>query len=128
MAFILNYVPYLGALAGILILAVVGLLSFASLSQALAMPAFYLACAILEGNFITPSILGRLMTLHPLAVFLALLFWGWIWGLAGVFLAVPLLAVCKILCDHTPSLRPLGALLGGRPAEAPGLRGKPNAC
>lgn len=128
MACILNYIPYLGALVGIVILAVIGLLSFDSLSQALAMPALYLACTTLEGNFITPSVLGRFMTLNPLAVFLAVLFWGWIWGLAGVFLAVPLLAVFKILCDHTPSLRPLGTVLGGKAAEAAGLRGPPRSC
>ncbi len=66
----------------------------------------------LEGNFLTPMIVGRRLSLNPIAVFVSILFWGWMWGMPGALLAVPILAIVKILCDAHEPLRPAGALLG----------------
>ncbi len=120
LAFLFNFVPYIGAFAGIISVFLVGLLTFPTTQQAFVMPGIYLALAVLEGNFITPMIMGRFMTLDPVAIFISLMFWGWIWGIPGALLAVPILAVIKILCDHIVPLEPLGAFLGSRDkAETP---------
>lgn len=113
LAFVLNYIPYLGALVGIVATLVVGLLSFESTAYAFVLPAIYLALNTLEGNFITPLIMGRILTLNPVMIFIAIMFWGWIWGVAGALLAVPLLAVLKITCDHLKPLTPIGEFIGG---------------
>lgn len=117
LAFVLNYVPYVGALVGIVATLLVSLLTFESTFHALLMPAIYLALNTLEGNFITPVIVGRFLTLNPVMIFLSLLFWGWIWGIPGALLAVPILATFKIVCDHLKPLAPLGAFVGGDPEE-----------
>ena len=85
MAFALNFIPYLGALVGIVLTAAVALVSFDSIGQALLAPAAYLALATLEGNFITPTIMGKRFTLNPVVVFIWLIFWGWLWGVIGAF-------------------------------------------
>ena len=69
--------------------------------------------AALEGNVITPMILARRLTLNPVAVVAALLIWGWMWGIVGLLLAVPLLVVAKIACDKIEPLHPVGEFLGG---------------
>ncbi|WP_168197889.1 AI-2E family transporter [Pseudolabrys sp. FHR47] len=100
LAFILNFIPYLGAVIMELILLGVGLVTFPTLTHALAAPLLYLVFTTLEGHFITPSIMGRRLTLSPLIVFLALVFWTWLWGPAGAFLAVPLLIVGLVAIHH----------------------------
>jgi len=100
LGFILNFVPYLGALLMELIFFAVGLLSFPTLGQALLAPLAYLAVATLEGHFITPSIMGYRLLLNPLVVFLALVFWSWMWGPIGALLAVPLLIVMLVVINH----------------------------
>lgn len=100
LAMILNFIPYLGAVIMELILLAVGLVTFPTLTHALAAPVIYLAFTTLEGHFITPGIMGRRLTLSPLIVFLALVFWTWLWGPAGAFLAVPLLIVGLVAINH----------------------------
>jgi predicted PurR-regulated permease PerM len=109
LGFILNFIPYIGALLMELAMFLVGLVAFATLGHALLPPLLYLAMGILEGHFITPGIMGRQLTLHPLTVFLSLVFWTWLWGPIGAFLAVPLLiigvvAVEQIFARNEPSL------------------------
>src|SRR5262249_16027196 len=96
-AFLLNFIPYIGALIMQLVFLAVGLVVFPTLTQALIAPALYLAFATLEGHFITPGIMGRRLTLNPLIVFLALVFWTWMWGPIGAFIAVPLLVVTLVI-------------------------------
>ncbi len=108
----LNFVPYLGPLGGVTIIGLVAFVSFESTAKALAAPALYFTINALEGNLITPLILGRPLRLNPVAIFLSLIFWSWIWGIAGALLAVPLLVTLKIVCDHVATLAPLGELLG----------------
>ncbi|WP_404325587.1 AI-2E family transporter [Aerophototrophica crusticola] len=91
---------------------VVAALTFDIWWQVLAPSAAFLLLHAVEGNFLTPAIIGRRLTLNPIFVFATVLFWGWLWGVPGALLAVPILAVFKILCDATPQLRTIGALIG----------------
>jgi predicted PurR-regulated permease PerM len=113
MAGILNYVPFLGHTVSAIVIAVVALLSFPDLGTALIPPGLFIVIAALEGNVITPMILARRLTLNPVAVVAALLIWGWMWGIVGLLLAVPLLVVVKIACDKIEPLHPVGEFLGG---------------
>src|SRR5205085_323016 len=89
---VLNFVPYLGAFIGVTCMTLGAVLSFDSLGYAMIFPALYIVCANLEGNLLTPLILGRSLTLNPIVILIALTFWGWMWGIAGMILAVPILA------------------------------------
>ena len=100
MAMVLNYMPYIGAGCMTLILFAVGLVTFPSLGYALIPPAAFVGVATLEGQFVTPAVLGHRLTLNPLAVLLALAFWAWMWGPVGAFLAVPLLIVGLVTLHH----------------------------
>ena len=100
LAMLLNYLPYVGPACMALILFAVGLVTFASLGQALIVPASLIVLTTLEGHLITPTVLGRRLTLDPLAVFLAIAFWSWLWGPMGAFLAVPLLIVALVTLGH----------------------------
>ena len=108
---LLNYVPYLGALTGIICMTLGAVLSFDSLGYAMIFPASYLVLAILEGNFVTPVILGRSLTLNPVLILVALAFWGWMWGISGMILAVPILATFKIFCDHIEPMAPVAEFM-----------------
>lgn len=112
MVAVLNFVPYLGPLVGVSIIGIVAFVSFESTVRALAAPALYFTINALEGNLVTPLVMGRRLQLNPVAIFLSLTFWGWIWGLAGALLAVPLLVALKIICDNVATLAPLGEFLG----------------
>jgi predicted PurR-regulated permease PerM len=109
-----NFVPYVGQVVAIAFVAAVAVLSFDSLGQALVPPALYFVFNTVEAYLVTPVILSRRFTLNPVTVLLGLLFWGWIWGIPGALLAVPLLVTFKILCDNLKALQPIGELLGGR--------------
>jgi predicted PurR-regulated permease PerM len=112
LAVVLEYVPYIGAfvLAGILTL--VGLSTFDEPLRALMVPGAYVLINFIQGNFLVPMVLGRRLTLNPVAIFIGLVFFWWIWGVPGAFLAVPLLATFKIFCDHIETLQPIGEFLG----------------
>src|SRR5882762_1663730 len=111
MVVLLNFVPYLGALTGIICMTIGATLSFNSLAYALICPAVYLSCCVLEGSFITPWIMGRSLTLNPVIILLSLTFWGWMWGIVGIILAVPILAAFKIFCAHIKPMEPLAEFL-----------------
>ena len=100
LAFILNFIPYIGALIMEAALFMVGLVTFPTLTHALLAPLLFLGLATLEGHFITPSIMGHRLTLNPLTVFLSLVFWTWLWGPVGAFLAVPLLIMALVAVGH----------------------------
>jgi len=111
MVALLNFVPYLGALTGIICMTIGATLSFDSLGYALIFPAVYLAFGALEGSFITPWVMGRSLTLNPVVILLSLTFWGWMWGIIGIILAVPILAAFKIFCAHIKPMEPLAEFL-----------------
>jgi predicted PurR-regulated permease PerM len=112
LAVVLEYVPYIGAFALAGILTLVGLTTFDDTLRALMVPGVYVAINFVQGNFIVPMVLGRRLTLNPVAIFIGLVFFWWIWGVAGAFLAVPILATFKIFCDHIETLQPIGEFLG----------------
>jgi predicted PurR-regulated permease PerM len=112
MAAILNFVPFLGAVVGIGIVGLVALLAFETPGLIVLPPLVYLALTSLEAQFVTPALLARRLTLNPVAVFLALILWTWLWGIPGALMAIPLLAVFKICCDHIEPLNPVGTMLG----------------
>lgn len=116
LALILNFVPYLGPFVGILTVGAVALVSFDNAAQTLWPPLFYLGLATVEGNMLTPLILGRTTKLDPLVLFVWLLFWGWLWGIAGAIVAVPLLMLIKLMCERSQVLGPVAALISRNPA------------
>ncbi|MEW6452672.1 MAG: AI-2E family transporter [Pseudomonadota bacterium] len=101
LAFALNYVPYIGPGIMYILLFIAGLIAFPTLLGALLPPAIYIAVTLVEGQFLTPMIVGRnVLSVHPLAVFLGIAFWAWLWGPLGAFLAMPILIVGRVALDH----------------------------
>lgn len=103
LAFVLNFLPYVGPLILVIALFIAGLVVFPSLGHAVVAPAFFVALATLEGHFITPNIVGRRLELSPVLVFVGLVFWTWLWGPMGALLATPLLiAAMAVVNDFLP--------------------------
>ena len=112
-AAVMNFLPFVGAFIGAGLLAAISLGHYDALVAALIPPAIYLACTTIEGNVLTPLIVGRRLELNVVAVFLAVAVWGWFWGIAGALMAVPLLVVFKVLCEHVDGLHAWGEFLAG---------------
>ena len=112
MAAFLAYIPYLGALVGIVTMTIVAILTFDEIYRIIMIPAVYFVLDNIQGNIIVPMVLGRRLALNPVLIFIWLIFCGWIWGITGALLAVPLLAIIKIVCDHVEQLTPVGEFLG----------------
>jgi predicted PurR-regulated permease PerM len=109
---ILNTIPYFGPVIVSTALTVVGFIQFGTVGQTLAVTGAAFAITSLEGWLITPALMGRAASMNPAAVFVGLLFWGWVWGMWGVVLAVPMMMLIKSLCDHVEDFNWLGELLG----------------
>ncbi|WP_310467072.1 AI-2E family transporter [Sphingomonas sp.] len=92
---VLNYIPYLGPIASALLLFFGGLMVFPDAWSALLPPAIFVGLHMIEANVITPMIVGKKLTINPLAILIALSFWSWVWGTTGALLAVPLLIIMK---------------------------------
>jgi predicted PurR-regulated permease PerM len=118
LAFLLNYIPIIGPVTGMVIFFFVGVFTFPSIWQAFIPAGIYLGIHVLEGETITPMLLASRFTLNPVMVISSLMFWDWLWGIPGALLSMPLLAVTKIVCDHIEWLMPLGHLLGGSSAKS----------
>lgn len=112
-AFLLNYVPIMGPFAGVGIFLFAGLLTIDPLVQALLPAGLYLLIHLVEGEAITPMLLARRFTLNPVLVIISLIFWFWMWGVPGAVLAVPMLAMIKIICDGVRPLNAVGHFLEG---------------
>lgn len=95
------------------------MISFDSLPYALLAPAFVLLCDVLEGQFVTPTVVGRRLEINSVAIFIAIAFWSWLWGLIGAVMAVPLLVVIKVFCDHFEALQHLGNFLAAQDEVVP---------
>ncbi|MET3520176.1 AI-2E family transporter [Mesorhizobium abyssinicae] len=113
-AALLNFLPYVGALMTIILVTVIALISFDSISFALLAPAFVLLCDIVEGQFVTPLVVGRRLEINAVAIFIAIAFWSWLWGFVGALMAVPLLVVVKVFCDHFEGLSHVGNFLAAQ--------------
>ncbi|HWX91738.1 MAG TPA: AI-2E family transporter, partial [Terriglobales bacterium] len=112
-AFLLNYVPILGTGVGALIFLLAGLLTIDTLWLALLPAGLYLGLHLIEGQTVTPMLLARRFTLNPVLVIISLVLWFWMWGIPGVILSVPMLAVTKIVCDRIRPLAAFGHFLEG---------------
>jgi predicted PurR-regulated permease PerM len=112
-AFLLNFVPILGTVLGVVIFLLAGLLTIDSLWQALLPAGLYLGVHLIEGEIVTPMLLARRFTLNPVLVVISLVFWFWMWGIPGAILSMPMLAVAKIICDRVRPLAAFGHFLAG---------------
>jgi predicted PurR-regulated permease PerM len=112
-AFLLNYVPILGPMIGVTILFFAGLLSIETLWLAFVPAGVYVLVHVVEGETITPMLLAKRFTINPVLVILALVFWYWMWGILGAILAVPMLAITKIICDRVQPLASFGHFIEG---------------
>ena len=111
--FLLNYLPLVGGLIGTVLVGVHALLYFDSLYYAMLAPAVYQVLTAFEANFITPYLVGRQLKLNVVAVFLTVVLWAWLWGIAGALVAVPFLIVFKVICNNFERLEVFGSFLGG---------------
>jgi predicted PurR-regulated permease PerM len=111
---LLEFIPYLGATVIAVVLAIAALTAFDSAAHALLIPASFVAINLVQGYVVSPLLYSRRLTLNPVALFVGLAFWWWIWGIPGAFIAVPLMATLKIFCDHIDALAPIGEFLGQR--------------
>lgn len=110
-AALLNFIPYLGAVVGMTLVALVAIVSFGTLSEAALPPLLYLTATTIEGGIITPMVIGRRLAINTVAILLALALWGWLWGVVGALIAVPLLVATKAFCDHFEELKDWGEFL-----------------
>ena len=92
---VLNYIPYLGPIASAALLFFGGLMTFPDAWSAMLPPAIFIGLHMVEANIITPMVVGKRLTINPLAILIALSFWAWVWGTTGALLAVPLLIIMK---------------------------------
>jgi predicted PurR-regulated permease PerM len=111
-AAILNFIPFVGPTITIGLLGLAGLATFDNLLTAFLPMLAFIAISFVEANAVTPTVMGRRMTLNPLAIILSVSFWTWIWGPVGGLISLPLLIMFKVICDHMPTFSVIGALIG----------------
>lgn len=114
-AFALNYLPYLGAIIGVVSVSAMSLITFDTTGEMILPPLVYFILTSIEGQMITPWLVGRHLSLNAPAVFIAVIFWAWLWGIAGALMAVPFLVLIKVICDNIDALETVGRFLGGEP-------------
>jgi predicted PurR-regulated permease PerM len=112
-AFVVNFVPILGPMVAMVVFLLIGVLSLGVTWWALLPVGLYFMIHVVEGEIVTPLLMARRFTINPVAIILALLFWYWMWGVPGAILAVPMLAITKIVCDDLTPLRAFGHFLEG---------------
>jgi predicted PurR-regulated permease PerM len=112
-AFLLNYIPVLGPMTGVMVFLLAGLLSINSLWVAFLPAGLYLLIHLVEGETVTPMLLARRFTINPVLVILSLVFWYWMWGVPGAILSTPMLAITKIICDRIRPLMAFGHFMEG---------------
>jgi predicted PurR-regulated permease PerM len=118
-ASVLNFIPYIGALVTVVLIGIVTLATFDGTQQTFLACGGYLLLDLLKGNLLGPVVLGRRMPLNTVAVLLSLLFWGWVWGIVGVIMAVPLTVMIQVICSHSERFRGVAIVLGNWGAQRP---------
>jgi predicted PurR-regulated permease PerM len=113
LAGLLNLIPYIGAILGAIPPMIVASIENESMWWLLYVGIFFFILQFLEGNIITPKLVGNRVNLNLTSVLISTLYWGWLWGGVGVILAMPITAAIKVICDHIEPLRPIGSLLDG---------------
>ena len=121
-AFMLNFLPYIGGFGGVILVAGFSVVTFDSLSYALLAPFGYLALTMIEGQLVTPWLVGRRLEMNTVAVFLTVVFWGWLWGIAGALVAVPFLVVFKVICENFEPLHTIGNFLSAEQVRPDGTQ------
>ena len=114
MTFALEFIPYLGAATMIVLLGIMAFTVFPTIEHALLIPAAYLVIATLQNSLVSPILFGGRLKLNPVAVLVSVLFWWFLWGVPGAFLAIPITATLKVVSDQVPRLAPLGEFLGSQ--------------
>lgn len=126
-AFLLNYVPFVGLLIGAAISTAVALVSMDGFFWPLMVGASYVGYNAVEAQFITPYFLSRRLELNPVIVLVAVALWAWLWSIVGMIVAVPILVVVRVLCEHIPGLEKFGNFLAGDTAPVPEADGADEA-
>jgi len=116
LAFLLNFIPFVGALIGVILSITVALLWFDSFSSVALVGAAYLTLTTLEGNLITPSIVARRLRMNTVLVILSIAFWAWIWSFMGMIIAVPILVALRVITEQVPRWQKIANLLSGERA------------
>jgi predicted PurR-regulated permease PerM len=116
---VLNFIPYLGALVTVVLIGIVSLATFDGTREMLLACGGFLLLDLVKGHFVSPMVLGRRMSLNTVAVLLSLLFWGWVWGIVGVIIAVPLTVMIQVICSHSERFRGVAIVLGNWGAQRP---------
>jgi predicted PurR-regulated permease PerM len=109
---LLEFIPYLGATVMVVLLGVIAFATFDHMGHILAVPGSYLVITTIQNNVVSPFLYGQHLKLNPVAVLIGVLFWWFLWGVPGAFLAVPIVATIKIIADHVENLKPVGEFLG----------------
>jgi|TARA_R110000751_G_scaffold8603_2_gene33547 predicted PurR-regulated permease PerM len=121
-AFMLNFLPYIGGFAGVLLVAGFSLVTFDTVGYAMLAPIGYLTLTLVEGQIITPWLVGRRLEMNTVAVFLTVVFWGWLWGIPGALVAVPFLVVFKVVCENFEPLHTIGSFLSAEQVKPDDMR------
>ncbi|MGB8658001.1 MAG: AI-2E family transporter [Candidatus Zixiibacteriota bacterium] len=114
LAGILNVIPYAGSVIGAIPPLIVAGIQFGRIMPLVWVLLLFVIFQNLEGNVVTPKLIGDRLNLSPFAVLVSVMFWTWLWGAIGIILAIPITAAAKVICDHVESLQPIGILLGGK--------------
>ena len=114
LAFILNYVPNIGSLIATLFPILIALLEYGLGFTSISLSVLLLIAQNIFGNVIEPKYLGKKMDLSTVFILVSLIFWGWIWGIVGMFLAVPIGSLIKILCSNIEALKPIAIIIGSK--------------
>ena len=113
LAGLLNLIPYIGPIIGAIPPLIVAGVQFGAIMPVIWVLLLFLIFQNLEGNIISPKLMGDKLNLNPLAILVSVMFWTWLWGAIGIILAIPITASLKVVCDNVESLEPIGILLGG---------------
>lgn len=125
MATVLNFIPFVGAVIGTLVAGVIAFVAFGDLWGALGVMGTYYVLTAMEGQLITPTLVGQRLRLNVTMVFLSVAFFAWIWSVMGMVVAVPLLIVVKVVCDAVPRMRKVGLFLGDAEGFVPSQKTPP---
>jgi predicted PurR-regulated permease PerM len=125
LAGVTSFIPYLGGLLCTVLLGMASVLAYPDWQRAVLVPVVFAALDSLKGYVVAPLLTGRHLTLNTPVLFVGLLFWWWVWGIAGALLAVPMLSILKIVCERIEGWRPLAEFLGDAPAPADGVTAAP---
>jgi predicted PurR-regulated permease PerM len=117
MVALFNFIPYVGAAVSGIVLTIVAFVTFSDLNDVLLVPLLYFSLETIEGQFVTPYLTGRSLTLNPVMIFVSMLLWAWLWGVVGALMAVPILMTLKIFCDHIDSLQGVGEFVSGKATD-----------